>query len=110
MTDDTLTDGVKSFLDKISVWRVIRALATVFAIAAPIWAWAGSYVMTMADDAVVNVLKRKGIDPESFQGMQIQLQEINKSIEQIKAEKKTTVEESKKQYDQIIDLLKKGQQ
>lgn len=108
MADDD--GGVKTFLERVSVWRVIRALATVFAIAAPIWAWAGSYVVTLADSAVVDILKRKGIDPESFQGMQIQLGEINKSIELIQAEKKKDVDESKKQYEEIIKLLKAPQQ
>lgn len=108
MSDDH--GGVKTFLERISVWRVIRALATVFAIAAPIWAWAGSYVVTLADSAVVDILKRKGIDPESFQGMQIQLGEINKSIEELKKDKVKSVDDSKKQYEEIIKLLKAPQQ
>lgn len=108
MTDEH--GGVKTFLERISVWRVIRALTTVFAIAAPIWAWAGSYVTSLADGAVVDILKRKGIDPQSFQGMQIQLGEINKSIEQLKAEKKKDADDSKERYEEIIKLLKAPQQ
>lgn len=108
MSDDH--GGVKTFLDRISVWRVIRALFTIFAIAAPIWAWAGNYVVTLADEAVIDILKRKGIDPQSFQGMQLQLGEINKSIEQIQTEKKKDGEKSELQYQEIIKLLKEPRQ
>ena len=104
--DDAVPDGVKSWLERITLWRTIRFIGTVGAIAVPIWAWAGNYVTGLADSAVINTLKRKGIDPDSFQGLQAQVKAITESVEELRSEKKDTDDEIKRQQKEIIELLK----
>lgn len=108
----TIPDSVTTFLDKFTIGWVVRKLAIAVPIALALWAGVGSYVIAIADEAVVNVMKKHGIDPETFKDMQKAVAEANQTTGQLKTNDlriESDLATLKAQNKQIIDILTKDQ-
>lgn len=67
---NTFVDRASSLLDNVSLGWIVRKLVLVLGIVIPIWTFAGSYVIAIADEAVESVLRKHGLDPKTFQQVQ----------------------------------------
>lgn len=105
------------YCNRFQFGNVIKGVTTFAVLAVSIWATVGSYAThiarAVADDAVVDILKRNGIDPPTFQQMQKQLDEAAADAERKRLENlviQSDLNSVKAQNRQIIDLLTKGEE
>lgn len=79
-----LPTSMTTYLDTITVGRVMRTFAIMLSVVVPIWTFAGSYMVSLADEAIEQVLKKHGLDPETFEQVKKGFGKVQEDVDKLR--------------------------